>query len=87
MWALGVTSLFTDVSSEMVASVLPLYLVLHLGMSPLAFGILDGLYQGAAALVRVAAGIVADRTSSYKAIAVSGYALSAACRAYLPRRG
>ena len=61
VWALGLTSLFTDISSEMVASVLPMYLVLHLGMSPLAFGILDGLYQGAAALVRVAAGIIADR--------------------------
>ncbi len=87
VWALGVTSMLTDISSEMVGSVLPLYLVLHLGMSPIAFGVLDGLYQGAAALVRVAAGIIADRTSSYKAIAVTGYALSAACRAYLPVAG
>ena len=80
VWALGVTSLFTDISSEMVASVLPLYLVLHLGMSPLAFGIVDGLYQGAAALTRVAAGILSDRWRRHKAIAASGYALSAACR-------
>ena len=83
VWALGWTSLFTDVSSEMVASVLPLYLVLHLGMSPLAFGVVDGLYQGAAALVRVAAGILSDRWRRYKAIAVTGYALSAACRFFI----
>ena len=80
VWALGWTSLLTDVSSEMVASILPLYLVLHLGMSPLAFGVVDGLYQGAAALVRIAAGILSDRRGRYKAIAVTGYALSAACR-------
>jgi len=80
VWALGFTSLLTDVSSEMVASVLPLYLVLHLGMTPLAFGVVDGLYQGAAALVRVAAGILSDRSQRYKSIAVFGYGLSAACR-------
>ena len=83
VWALGWTSLFTDVSSEMVASMLPLYLVLHLGMSPLAFGVVDGLYQGAAALVRVAAGVLSDRWRRYKAIAITGYALSAACRFFI----
>lgn len=80
VWALGITSLFTDISSEMVASVLPVYLVLHLGLSPLAFGVVDGVYQGAAALVRVAAGILADRWRRHKEIAAAGYGLSAACR-------
>ena len=80
VWALGLTSLFTDISSEMVASVLPVYLVLHLNLTPLAFGIIDGLYQGAAALVRVAAGVLADRWRRHKEIAAAGYALSAACR-------
>ena len=58
---LGLTSLFTDISSEMVATILPLYLVYTLGFTPLQFGVVDGLYQGAAALVRVAGGFVADR--------------------------
>lgn len=80
VWALGVTSLLTDVSSEMVASVLPVYLVLHLGMSPLAFGVVDGVYQGAAALVRIAAGVLADRWKRHKEMAAAGYGLSAACR-------
>jgi MFS family permease len=80
VWALGITSLFTDISSEMVASILPVYLVLHLGLSPLAFGVIDGLYQGAAALVRIAAGVLADRWRRHKEIAATGYGLSAACR-------
>jgi MFS family permease len=80
VWALGVTSLLTDISSEMVASILPVYLVLHLGLSPLAFGVIDGIYQGAAALVRVGAGVLADRWRRHKHIAATGYALSAACR-------
>ena len=46
VWFLGMTSLLTDVSSEMVVSVLPVYLVLHLNLSPLSFGALDGLYNG-----------------------------------------
>jgi MFS family permease len=77
---LGLTSLFTDVSSEMVAAILPLYLVFFLGLSPLQFGIVDGLYQGFAALVRVASGYVADRWRRHKEIAVFGYGLSAFCK-------
>jgi nitrate/nitrite transporter NarK len=59
---LGLVSLFTDISSEMVATILPLYLFYTLGFTPLQFGIVDGLQQGAAALVRIAGGFVADRT-------------------------
>ncbi|MEU9374175.1 MFS transporter [Streptomyces sp. NPDC048255] len=77
---LGLVSLVTDVSAEMVTAVLPLYLVVGLGMSPLAFGALDGLYQGATALLRLAGGQVADRTERHKFVAGTGYALSAACK-------
>ena len=87
VWALGITSLLTDVSSEMVASILPMYLVMELGMRPLAFGIIDGMYQGVAALVRVAAGVVSDRRSRYKEAAATGYALSALCRVALLAAG
>jgi MFS family permease len=80
VWALGVTSLLTDVSSEMVASILPIYLVLNLGISPLAFGFVDGMYQGAAALVRIPGGLLADRWRRHKELAAAGYGLSAACR-------
>ena len=77
---LGVVSLLTDVSSEMVATVLPLYLVYTLGFSPLAFGVVDGLYQGAGALVRVASGFAADRWQRHKEVAGLGYGLSAISR-------
>jgi MFS family permease len=80
---LGATSLFTDVSSEMLTAVLPLYFMLELRMSPLEFGLVDGLYQGVSAMVRVASGVVADRRGRYKAVAVAGYAISAACKLLL----
>ena len=80
VWSLGFTSMLTDVSSEMVSSILPMYLVLHLGLSPLAFGIIDGLYQGVAALLRVAAGIAGDRWQRHKHVAAFGYALSVVCK-------
>lgn len=73
-------SLFTDISSEMVTTILPLYLVYTLGFSPLQFGIVDGLQQGAAALVRVAGGFTADRTRKHKEVAAIGYGLSAFAR-------
>lgn len=87
VWALGFTSLLTDISSEMISSILPLYLVLHLGMSPLMFGVVDGLYQGAAIIVRVAAGVLSDRWQCHKAIAALGYGLSAICRLLLLTAG
>jgi len=77
---LGLTSLFTDVSSEMVSAVLPLYFIVYLGFAPLAFGFIDGLYQGSAALVRIAGGFFADRSHRHKEVAGIGYALSALCR-------
>src|SRR5262245_30340270 len=80
VWYLGITSFFTDVSSEMVSSILPIYLVLYLHLSPVAFGAIDGLYQGFAAIARLAGGVLADRWRNHKAVASFGYALSAACR-------
>jgi len=56
VFALGTVSLLTDVSSEMVAAVLPIYLTIALGLSPLAFGVIDGVYQGATVFVRLAGG-------------------------------
>jgi MFS family permease len=74
---LGLTSLLTDISAEMISTVLPLYLVVTLRLPPLQFGIIDGIYQGASVLVRLASGFVADRRRASKGVAVMGYALSA----------
>ncbi|MFD2091847.1 MFS transporter [Blastococcus deserti] len=78
--ALGTVSLLTDISSEMVTAVLPVYLTLALGLSPLAFGFLDGIYQGVSVLVRLVGGYAADRSGRPKATAQLGYGLSAACK-------
>ena len=85
--ALGVVSLVTDVSSEMVTAVLPLYLVLGLGLNPLQFGLLDGLYAGATSVVRVLGGHLADRWRRLKAVAGFGYGLSAVCKLGLVAAG
>ena len=77
---LGIVSGLTDVSSEMVSSILPIYLLAHLQFSPLQFGLVDGLYQGVSAIGRLGSGIVADRWRRYKWVAMGGYALSAACK-------
>jgi MFS family permease len=70
----------TDVSSESVAAVLPLYLTSVLGVSSIAYGFIDGLYQGVSALVRVAAGWASDRADRPKWVALAGYGLSAVAR-------
>jgi MFS family permease len=80
VWFLGLTSLVTDISSEMVTSVFPIYLVLHLQFSPLAFGAVDGLHQGGAALARLASGVLSDRWVRYKELAAVGYFTSAVSR-------
>ena len=77
---LGLTSLLTDVSSESLTAVLPLYLVLGLHMTPMQFGLLDGLQHGATALVRVAGGLAADARGHHKMVAWVGYAVSALCK-------
>ena len=77
---LGLVSMFTDISSEMISAILPLYLVLVLGFTPFQFGVVDGYQRGASALVSLASGLVADRRRRHKEVAVTGYGLSAVCK-------
>jgi MFS family permease len=78
--ALGTVSLITDVSAEMVTAILPLYLMLGLHLGPLGYGVVDGLYTGATALLRLAGGYLADRIRRRKAVAAAGYGISAAAK-------
>lgn len=80
---LGMVSLLTDISSESVNAVLPLYLTTAVGLSPVAFGFVDGLYQGVSALVRILAGWAADRTGRPQPVALVGYGLSMVARILL----
>ena len=77
---LGVVSMFTDISSESVSAILPLYLTGVLGLSTISYGFIDGLYQGVSALVRVAAGWASDRGGHPKWVAFAGYASSCVAR-------
>lgn len=77
---LGVVSMLTDVSSESVSAILPLYITGFLGLSMIAFGFLDGINQGASAIVRMAAGYASDRIGRPKGVAVAGYGLSMVAR-------
>jgi MFS family permease len=81
VWGMGITSMLTDVSSEMVVSILPAYLVMTGGLAPLALGIATGLHEGGPLLAAWAGGFIADRSGRRKLTAASGYAFSAACRA------
>ncbi len=88
VWSLGLTSFLTDISSEMVNSILPVYLVLHLRLSPMQYGAIDGIYNGfAIVLMSLFAGWLADRTHRQKEVAAAGYGLSAVCKLLLLAAG
>lgn len=80
VWMLGLTSLVTDISSEMVTSILPAYLIFARGISPSTFGVVDGVYQGGASVARLLSGLVTDRLRRYKEVAAVGYFASALSR-------
>ncbi len=77
---LGIVSMLTDISSESVSAILPLYITGVLGLTTIAYGFLDGLYQGVSALVRIAAGWASDTGGHPKWVAMLGYGLSAIAR-------
>ncbi|MGW6912936.1 MFS transporter [Kitasatospora sp. NPDC054939] len=85
--ALGTVSLITDISSEMVTAVLPLYLMTALHLGPAAYGVIDGLYGGATVLLRLVGGYLADRVQRRKAVAAAGYAISAGAKLALLAAG
>ena len=77
VFLLGLVSLFTDLSQEMVTAVLPLYITFQLGIGALGFGLVDGLYQGSSAFLRLIGGLAADRGGRHKQVAGVGYGMSA----------
>jgi MFS family permease len=85
--ALGLVSLVTDASAEMVTAVLPLYLMYGIGIGYLQLGALDALYTGATAVLRLAGGHLADRLARPKLVAIVGYGLSALTKLGLPAVG
>lgn len=74
---LGLVSLFTDISSEMIYPLVPLYLTAVLGASPAVLGIIEGIAESLASLMKIVSGRVSDRLAKRKPLAIAGYGLSA----------
>jgi len=77
VWTLGLVSMFMDISSEMIHSLLPLFLVGTLGASAFIVGLIEGLAESSALVVKVFSGALSDYLGRRKALAVFGYALGA----------
>ncbi len=77
VWVLGFVSMLMDISSEMVHSLLPLFMVTTLGASALAVGLIEGLAEATAMIIKVFSGTLSDYLGKRKGLAVFGYALGA----------
>lgn len=84
IWVLGFVSMFMDISSELVHSLLPVFMVTVLGASMLAIGIVEGLAEGMAAITKVFSGALSDYFRKRKFLTVFGYALSALSKPMFP---
>ena len=77
IWILGFVSLLMDISSELIHSLLPLFMATTLAAGPLLIGIVEGLAEATALIVKVFSGVLSDYLGKRKALAVWGYALGA----------
>ncbi len=80
IWALGMVSLLMDIASEMIHSLLPLFLVGTLGASMLAVGLIEGIAEATALITKVFSGTLSDRFGRRKGLVLFGYALGAATK-------
>ena len=77
---LGLVSLLTDISSEMIYPLLPLFVTTILGAGPAFLGVIEGVAESTAALLKLASGIVSDRVQGRKRLILAGYGLSSLSR-------
>jgi len=76
VWALGLTSFFTDISSEMVLNLVPLFLFNVLGVKTSLIGLIEGIAETTASLLKIFSGYISDRIGQRKWLTASGYGLS-----------
>ena len=76
VWVLGIVSLLMDLSSEMILSILPIFLVTGLGVSVLTLGLIEGFAEGAASVIKAFSGMLSDYLKKRKILIVIGYGLS-----------
>jgi MFS family permease len=84
---LGVTSFFTDVASEMAYPLVPLVLTSTLGASPAALGLVEGLAESLASILRLFSGVLSDRLGKRKPLTIAGYGASAVGKVMLALAG
>jgi len=84
IWVLGFVSMLMDISSELVHSLLPIFLGTVLGASMLTIGLIEGIAEGAAAITKVFSGTISDYLGKRKFLAVLGYGLSALSKPMFP---
>ncbi len=77
VWILGFVSMLMDISSEMVHSLLPMFMVTTLGASVFIVGLIEGLAESTALIVKIFSGVLSDYLGKRKGLAVLGYAMSA----------
>jgi len=87
VWMLGIVSLCMDVSSEMIHGLLPAFLVVVVGASPLVLGMIEGVAEGTAALMKLVSGAWSDRLGRRKPLLVAGYGLAALSKPLFPFAG
>ena len=84
VWALGLTSLLMDTSSELIHGLLPVFLVVTLGASATALGVIEGIAEATAQITRVFSGWLSDALGRRKALTVAGYGLAAVTKPLFP---
>ncbi len=87
IWALGVVSLCMDMSSEMIHSLLPIFLVGTLGVSAFALGMIEGVAEATASISKVFSGVLSDRWAKRKPLIVLGYGMAALSKPLFPLAG
>lgn len=83
VWVLTATSFFTDVSSEMIANLLPLFLFNVLGVRTVTIGLIDGIAETTASLVKLFSGVLSDYLKRRKTLTIIGYGLSTLAKPFL----
>ena len=87
VWALGFVSLLMDVSSEIIHALLPVYLVTAMGASMVVVGLIEGIAEATASIVKVFSGALSDWMGKRKLLAVIGYGLAACTKPIFPLAG
>ncbi|OQX07431.1 MAG: MFS transporter [Thiothrix lacustris] len=84
VWMLGLVSLFMDMSSEFIHAVLPIYLTTTLGLSVFTVGMVEGIAEATASIMKVFSGVVSDHFRQRKALVLAGYGLAALTKPIFP---